>query len=195
MEEEKTPKEYAQLFIRNLRSESEVPDHYLSEWKISSNQEFENLVEPHPHGRFPPRIGDIDWWCDCDRYTKKHFLCVCTNHIIEYWVIQNRINGKRLLVGKDCGKKFLGLKSPENTCIVCGKYHRKNEVNMCKKCQKWENEEDTKITFGKFKGQTYIDVYRKHPDYCKWILEQDTDHYTFSKFQDWILWQMQTEED
>jgi hypothetical protein len=44
----------------------------------------------------------------------------------------------------------------------------------------------TTITFGKFKGRTFEDVYRNERSYCAWVLGVQTAHSDTVKFQRYV---------
>lgn len=42
------------------------------------------------------------------------------------------------------------------------------------------------VGFGKHKGCTFEYVEKKYPDYCQWVLNQQSKHKPFQEFQQWI---------
>ena len=43
------------------------------------------------------------------------------------------------------------------------------------------------LTFGKYKGKTFEEVFEEHPDYCDWILTQTTPRNKgFKNFYNWL---------
>jgi len=95
--------------------------------------------------------------------------------------------------------------SEDGRCFNCGGEHY---VKNCHYVQSWwrrlfscwnkeknnddymlleESENDDKIVnFGKYRGLTYKEVYRRNRGYCRWILAQTSNYKEFVSFQDWL---------
>ena len=84
------------------------------------------------------------------------------------------------------------INAEDNLCFDCGGQHF---VTNCPKnisiwgrmfcCFRNKKRNDT-LTFGKYKGSSFEDVKEDHPDYCRWILLQNSNNRDFKNFQTWL---------
>lgn len=43
------------------------------------------------------------------------------------------------------------------------------------------------VDFGKYEGSTYENVWKRHPSYCKWVMNQESSSERFNKFKEWCF--------
>ena len=94
--------------------------------------------------------------------------CICDHHIQENCYIINN-SGLILTIGNCCIKKFILKKY--RTCEICECPHKNRIVNKCNDCRNKEYEKT--IKFGKYKGETYENIFIKDVNYIRWLLTQD----------------------
>ena len=153
-----TDNHHRKIFMETIKRLSVVPTDYLKEWSITDCKE--------PNIPYPHEGEDDDWICECKMENRKpsHKRCICKQHIDNFYTLKNKVNDTVIWIGVDCAKKFLGIISPENTCMECEKHIRKNKTNLCKKC-----ESHCILKFGKYKGYTFHTVFKNDKRYCLWV--------------------------
>ena len=165
---------HREIFLKTIKSLSVVPANYLSEWEILRVNKIPNIPFPHE---------PEEWNCDCKIENRQeiHKRCICRQHIDNYYSLQNKLSGNIIWIGTDCAKKFLGINSPDNTCLECGKYTRKNKTNLCKKCKGC-----CILKVGKHKGKIYHEIYENDTSYCNWVLNCQQPTGQIKSFQNWL---------
>jgi len=170
---------HREIFLKTIKSLSVVPQNYLTEWEIYRNQSTRPNI-PYPH-------EDEKWICECGIYgrPKVHKRCICKQHIGPFFTLINKLNRKIIWIGCDCAKQYMGINGPENTCLECGQYTRKNKTNLCPKCKKLYV-----LVEGQYKNMTFHHVYDIDKKYCCFIREHPNLTSRFILFQKWLLDQL-----
>lgn len=169
------------MFVNTIKQLCVNPDNYLSEWYVIEwnddvryRCEDSNIEYPHEGG---------EWDCFCHRYDQHHGRCICTNHIIRYCVLKNRFNGVKILVGQDCGRKYLNL-TKSLRCKECNKKLTKKEGyghQLCKVCV-------SRVVFryGSKRGQSYYQVWENDSSFCQYTIKYAINP-PLTHFRDWLL--------
>ena len=164
-------------FIRKIKLVCEDPDNYLTEWKVVEYGDNVNIERETPVNCYTDELD-----CDCKIYGEmEHGLCICGQHIIRYVIIQNKYNNNVVQIGKDCGKKYMGLKL-KPTCKECSKSIKSKKEVYCKYCR-----EKLIIKFGKYKGRKFEDILLEDKPYCMWVLKQQTTSRYMLVLQNWLV--------
>lgn len=123
--------------------------------------------------------------------------CICGKELKVLYTIKNRLNGKHLIIGSECQKKF-GVECAV-LCEQCEKplsnvSNRVKENNMiCPRCTRENKKEQTKLDKlgrtimkwnGPWKGMTFSDV-AKNIQWTEWFLNKDYSNKTLMDFQEY----------
>lgn len=180
-ETDRTPKEYAVIFNSRLKAQSVNKNNYLAEWeyvgrKIYNDDEYENYYKEYEYeeeeegqdvefeeyitlkfGNSPPPIVYLNG--------QSPRGCICSHPIKHLYFIYNIRRKIIFQIGSGCAKKFLPYY--RKTCEVCSALHKRKSSLVCCSCDKFVNE---KIKFGKYKGTTFYDIFKKDKQYIKWLM-------------------------
>jgi len=165
---------HREIFLKTIKSLSVVPQNYLTEWELEIKYQTPNI--PYPHG------GLWDCSCEINGRPKLHKRCICKQHIGPYFTLKNKLTGNIIWIGPDCAKQYMGINGPDNTCLECGQYTRKNKTNLCPKCRKLYV-----LLKGEYKNWTFHKVYEKDKRYCRYVREYPKPTGRFILFQKWLL--------
>jgi len=203
-ESKKNSNTYAIVFRETLNKYTETSD---NEWKIIYDSRYNYGPEPSVTEEYPHLEGDnmgccycsvsdkrnhsiANWTCNCGKYKGKcGRRCVCTNHLIHFYIIENTINGKRLQIGQDCGEKYTHIQLYKK-CKRCDRHDKPrrkgpkmmSSQDLCKICAKKQI-----FTFGIHKGKTYWEVYKNYSDYCRYVMRMQDATGLLKKFRDWLI--------
>lgn len=105
--------------------------------------------------------------------------CVCGTHIDNLLIIQKIKKPKKIeIIGSSCCKIFFGreiLHKPK--CPKCDKVKLVKGKSICAQCKKketyWRNmSRYVSVKFGKYKGCTIPEIYKKDKKYINWLVSQ-----------------------
>lgn len=176
--EDEGGRHHREIFLKTIKSLSVVPQNYLTEWELVRDPSgCPNISYPH----------EGLWKCACGMKNRRqiHKRCICKQHIDYVYSLKNKLTGNIIWIGSDCAKQYMNINSPENTCLECGHYTRKNKNNLCSKCRKLYV-----LDKGQYKNMTFHHVYNIDKGYCCYVREYPNPTGRFILFQKWLINQL-----
>lgn len=153
---------YAIRFREELALLSNNPDDYVNEWRYAGgerNSHYNWFKIRYPNTSLPIYQDE----------------CICSKDIEENCYIENIIDGRFVVVGNCCIKRFLPKEKSGRTCLDCNKPHRNRKNPWCNDCR------GGKIFFGKYEGRFFREVFEEDLEYCQNVLDEPG-QYDFKDF-------------
>lgn len=181
---------YNEKFHAKLQQLSCNDENYLDEWIYAGGDTGRHL-------RW------FNQYCKGEEMPSFQPSCICTHEIKENCFIKNKADGRLIVVGNCCIKRYISKENAGRTCKNCGKPHKNRITAFCNECR--EDLKSVRLCFycgeknscktdwcarcrgerfkgGQYEGMYYFQILNCDKKYCYYFL----DKYPRNNFSQWL---------